>query len=630
MRTIYYCGSSDCYGWFNWNYIHHYLLGATMKSGFRYFCFICASLLATQVFAADMSGWSDKTVCRLAKATPDNTEFQTELTKRSLICGGQASSSSVKSNNKLLPNGLKHIKVIKDWEPVADFEALKAYSKLVPISGFRVRKNKEWNCIDRITNVNPYPDNKSHRAWTHCQAYVHGLAASNPQILGNVLLSWASAKKDPMVVIPNPKSGEYNVAGYDIPSTIGTFSQSYALWYDEIAYTPDERKRVDDYMTKKLMQQKFPVLNPGRRQCNINNINSVYHKKTGSNNCGNIRMKVSVGEIMLGFRLENQTLLDKGHDDIYVVQAFINKDGININHASRGGNTVNYSWEYTYYSSLLAEIYTTVGYDYFEHTLPHGAKVHEYLSFNYRLLKDFKLTAQWAKNNVGSKSDPYRKIKNLSQAEYQKTDNARDAYSWWDGDKEFVKAHTKFVNRYMPELYTFDVKSFMRSNFNESANFGVHPYMLHLGNNLEKIISARVNTKAVLATWLKSIKWQGSVEDAISLEGSLGYAAMIDGEYALTYFWIRAVNGRVYKRPIDKLTVLNGNITHTAIPSALNPEPDAMKFEVEEGIITAIGTLQYNLDEPLEEITFRGVIGTGLLIGTLSQGDIVVLKLTKW
>jgi hypothetical protein len=105
---------------------------------------------------------------------------------------------------------------------------------------------------------------------------------------------------------------------------------------------------------------------------------------------------------------------------------------------------------------------------------------------------------------------------------------------------------------------------------------------------------------------------------------------MIDGEYALTYFWIRAVNGRVYKRPIDKLTVLNGNITHTAIPSALNPEPDAMKFEVEEGIITAIGTLQYNLDEPLEEITFRGVIGTGLLIGTLSQGDIVVLKLTKW
>jgi hypothetical protein len=462
-----------------------------MKSGFRYFCFICASLLATQVFAADMSGWSGKTVCRLAKATPDNTEYQTELTKRSLMCGGQASSSVkstsvaksvAKSNNKLLPNGLKHIKVIKDWEPVADFEALKAYSKLVPISGELVRKNGVFDCIDWITNVNPYPSNRNHLGWAFCQKYVHRLAASNPQILGNILLAWASAKKDPMVV-KTPKSGEYNVAGYDIPSTIGTFSQSYALWYDEIAYSPDERKRVDDYMTKKLMQQKFPVLSSGRKKCNINNVNSVYHKNTGSNNCGNIRMKVAVAEIMLGFRLENQALLDKGHDDLYVVQAFINEDGININHASRGSNTVNYSWEYTYYSSLLAEIYTTVGYDYFEHTLPHGAKVHEHLSFNYRLLKDFKLTAPWAKNNVGSKMNPYSKIENLSQAKYQNTVYGRESYSWWDGDKEFVKAHTKFVNRYMPELYTFDVKHYMGSNFNESANFGAHPYVLHLGNN---------------------------------------------------------------------------------------------------------------------------------------------------
>ena len=108
-------------------------------------------------------------------------------------------------------------------------------------------------------------------------------------------------------------------------------------------------------------------------------------------------MKVAVGEIMLGFRLEDQELLDKGHKDIYVVQAFINKDGININHASRGANTVNYSWEYTGYSSILAEVYRPVGYDYFEHTFPRGAKVKDYLKFNYRLLNDFKLTAEVGK-----------------------------------------------------------------------------------------------------------------------------------------------------------------------------------------------------------------------------------------
>ena len=31
------------------------------------------------------------------------------------------------------------------------------------MKGFLERKNKEWNCFDRIKNVDPYPkDNKSH------------------------------------------------------------------------------------------------------------------------------------------------------------------------------------------------------------------------------------------------------------------------------------------------------------------------------------------------------------------------------------------------------------------------------------------------------------------------------------
>ena len=250
-------------------------------------------------------------------------------------------SDNALSKEKLLPNTLLEIKVIKNWEPVKDFEKFKEYSKKIPMKNWLIKKNKEWNCFDRIKDVNPYPkDDNSHWAWFTCQNYLHYAGTNNPQIIGDVLLSWASLKKDPMVV--KRKTG-YNVSGYDIPSTIGTFAQFYAIWYNEINYTEQERQLVNNYLVQKLFDQRFKVLNKNKIKCNIKKLKSIYSKNTGTNNCGNIRMKVAVGEIMLGFRLEDQKLLDKGHKDIYVVQAFINKDGININHASRGANTINYS-----------------------------------------------------------------------------------------------------------------------------------------------------------------------------------------------------------------------------------------------------------------------------------------------
>ena len=390
------------------------------------------------------------------------------------------------SKEKLLPNTLLEIKVIENWEPVKNFQKFKEYSNLTPMKGFLERKDKEWNCFDRINNVDPYPKtDDSHWAWFTCQNYLHFAGTNNPQIISDILLSWASAKKDPMIV---KRASGYNVAGYDIPSTIGTFAQFYAVWYKEINYTKQERQLVDKYLVQKLFDQKFKVLNQGKRKCNIKKLKSIYSKNTGTNNCGNIRMKVAVGEIMLGFRLENQELLDKGHEDIYVVQAFINKDGININHASRGANTVNYSWEYTGYSSILAEVYRPVGYDYFEHTFPRGAKVKDYLKFNYRLLKDFKLTAEWAKRNVGSMFEPYKNISKLTQAEYLQTEYAENVYSFEHGDREFIKAHPRFTKKYMPEVYSSvseeEIENFYKSREGLiSANKGVSSYGLYYGNN---------------------------------------------------------------------------------------------------------------------------------------------------
>ena len=50
-------------------------------------------------------------------------------------------SDDVFSKEKLLPNTLLEIKVIKNWEPVKNFKKFKEYSKLTPMKAiFRKKK----------------------------------------------------------------------------------------------------------------------------------------------------------------------------------------------------------------------------------------------------------------------------------------------------------------------------------------------------------------------------------------------------------------------------------------------------------------------------------------------------------
>jgi len=66
---------------------------------------VAASLMAVTAMAADMSGWSDKTVCRLLTGKPNNAEFVAEALQRGLNCGSSAKSSGKKqkAEGKVLP-----------------------------------------------------------------------------------------------------------------------------------------------------------------------------------------------------------------------------------------------------------------------------------------------------------------------------------------------------------------------------------------------------------------------------------------------------------------------------------------------------------------------------------------------
>ena len=59
-----------------------------------------------------------------------------------LLIGLFIFGDDVFSKEKLLPNTLLEIKVIKNWEPVKNFQKFKEYSKLTPVHSYLERKNR--------------------------------------------------------------------------------------------------------------------------------------------------------------------------------------------------------------------------------------------------------------------------------------------------------------------------------------------------------------------------------------------------------------------------------------------------------------------------------------------------------
>jgi TPR repeat protein len=106
-------------------------------------CFLAISLTATHALSQDMSGWSDKTVCRILSQNPDNTEYLGEGVSRGLAC-----ASSTPSLKNIKPTKVKSTEsadyqkgqdafdkddyktAFNEWQPLADQGYAAAQSSL--------------------------------------------------------------------------------------------------------------------------------------------------------------------------------------------------------------------------------------------------------------------------------------------------------------------------------------------------------------------------------------------------------------------------------------------------------------------------------------------------------------------
>jgi hypothetical protein len=689
-----------------------------MKSGFRYFCFVFGSLLATQVFAADMSGWSDKTVCRLVKAGGGQEQID-EATKRGLDCVLPKVKTSAVLSSSTKVDLLDAIVVPQNWQPIKNQKVFDQEREVIKSafsdhSGFYwkgasveycfldVMQNFEANMkveVEKAKSVGSF--DAYHKPISICSlAMAEQLSrlGTTPDYLQDMMLTWAT---DEVFKFPskNVSANEYQLRTYAMASYLGVYGGYYAIHASEFDYTDEERQIVESYFSKQLIKSDMSKRAPrGLKSCDFNSTSrlakGLNNGKVSVDTCASPLLKSTTGAIALGLRLGDQVLFDAGIKNLKLLLRVFDEEGIFIPYAaSRGSAALGYSSEIPLHLGALTELLDTVGYDFLEHKTPNGMLVKDLVAAQINILNDPDMLLKYTSKNGaygGTGGDTVAMFNKLSLIEKWKYSNT--------GIKQVVRQSARYIDRFRPDLQEFRDQNYVKLDQYGSVikstddHMIIDPYMLYVANNditpykmvgsdevlgvvaevltEEDIALAAFNAKEAfkltkeydiqktkakksdkvislkwqkqhtidgLVSWLDSVKWEGSLDDALSLDGSLGDAALTDGVYALNYIWVngngRTKYARVQKRSIDKVTVLDGKITHEAKYSMKDPiqsQRETMKFEMENGIITAIGTLQYNPDQPLEETTFRGVMGTGFLIGTVTERDIVVLHLTKW
>ena len=202
-----------------------------------------------------------------------------------------------------------------------------------------------------------------------------------------ILLSWASNNS---INYPdkNLNISAYSDIAYAANLLIGNFATFYAIYYDDFNFNDKQRLVVNNYLSNMLINTDLEPNKSGKR-CILEKPEvfemSGNELRIYGDYCGSNRWRLGLGAVYLGLRTGNQRLFTAGNRHIEINLATIDKDGIFPMWARKGALALSYQRQLPEVLTLLALAYESIGYDFYEHQLPHGKKIHEV----YEALFDF-------------------------------------------------------------------------------------------------------------------------------------------------------------------------------------------------------------------------------------------------
>jgi hypothetical protein len=199
------------------------------------------------------------------------------------------------------------------------------------------------------------------------------------KVFERILLSWAKNEPVAYPTSNNLKTWEHGALAYASTMLVGDFASFYAVYYDDFDFTQDQRQAVESYLSDWLINHD---IDPPRmyQRCDLEDLTKfefIGNNFIEINYCGSNRWRLALGAVYLGLKTGNQKLFTAGNRHLEIALAVIDKDGIYAPWGRKGALALSYQRQLPEVLTLLAVAYESIGYDFYEHQLPHGKKIHE-------------------------------------------------------------------------------------------------------------------------------------------------------------------------------------------------------------------------------------------------------------
>jgi len=255
------------------------------------------------------------------------------------------------------------------------------------------------------------------------------------------------AKTDPLTYVT--KANDFSPDRYNARAAMTVYGAFYAYYYDFFEFDRKTRQLVDSYFERKLTYLNMDAVGEFEKQrfCNPGKPELIGLNGDGRadiNTCESNRWKATIAQLLLGMRLKNETLFQRGIYNTRFMLLFFDDEGIFIPWATRGALAMHYSNEVPRFLSKLTEIYHALGYDFLEHELETGLRVKDLYKTYFNIYDNKDILNKYAKRRYAEKGENY--------AQYQKRSTEEELRRWNLTKESFARESMRYITRYRPDL----------------------------------------------------------------------------------------------------------------------------------------------------------------------------------